>query len=385
MISFNQWLVALGCGLALAAPAQAAPGTEASSPKRAQAAPASGQSERRLIFVVIDGVRWQEVFRGADPRIAGDLRRDRDPARIRRAYLADDRPAQALTPFLHSLPAQGGVLTGDRDHDTCLRVGNRYWFSYPGYNEMLTGRTDSWANTNDAVPNPDISFLEWANRQPGYAGRVRAYATWDNFRNILSTGRSGIPVNAPARPLPASGPADGDARTHAMALRSVNEEDPAVLFVVYGDSDHFAHIGRYEDYLDQIHRVDGYLRDLWSAAQANPRWAGRTTLIVTTDHGRGRADFDNEAWRHHGSGFDASPDYKPEELEPGSDQTWAAYLGPRPAVATAKPSATLWPCPTSSQLAATALDALGMAWRDFNPSMSSPLFAPPEGGDGGGK
>lgn len=335
---------------------------------------AQAPARNRLILVVIDGVRWQEMFRGAEGRIVDDTRRTADAPRIRRAYLSSADPAAALTPFLHSVPARAGVMIGDRDHDSCMRVGNRYWFSYPGYNELLTGTTNSWANTNDAIPNPDISFLEWINGQPGHAGGVRAFATWNNFPNILNTGRSGIPVNRTDRPLPDGAAQGGDMHTHAMAMQSLRSEGPDILFVVYGETDDFAHHGQYAAYLDSLHRADGFIAELWNTAQAQPGWAGRTTLIVTTDHGRGRSDLDNENWRHHGSGYDASPLYRPEELEPGSDQTWAVYLGPRRAEPVVAPNPALWPCPTNSRLAATAIEAMGLDWRRFNPRMDAPMI-----------
>ncbi|MDR0779670.1 MAG: alkaline phosphatase family protein [Pseudomonadales bacterium] len=334
----------------------------------------AAEVQSRLIFVTIDGVRWQEIYHGAAERIVDDPRRTPEAERIRKDYLPNDQLAVALTPFLHSLEAKNGLLLGNRDKNYCMRVGNRYWFSYPGYNEMLTGRTDTWANTNDPIVNPDITILEWVNHLPGYAGKVRAYATWNNFRNILNQKRSGIAVNDPDTPLPEVAYDNADARTQALALQSLKHEDPRVLFVGFGQTDEYAHEGRYDHYLDALHAADGYIKALWDAVQADPRWAGNTTLIVTTDHGRGLADFDNENWRRHSSGIDAEGLFHPEDSWPGSDQTWAAYLGPRPVEPTSAPVPQLWPCPTTSQLAATALEALGLQWRDFNPKMNPPLL-----------
>lgn len=361
--------LALPVALAAAAALLTASG-RAAAQDDGPAAAVGGQN--RLIFVTIDGVRWQELFHGAASRVIDDPRRTPDRARVRKAYLTN-QPAEALTPFLHSVEKEGGVLLGNRDKNYCMRVGNRYWFSYPGYNEMLTGKTDTWANTNDPVVNPDITILEWLNAMPGYAGKVRAYATWDNFRNILNQKRSRIPVNDPSSPLPASVPAKGDARTQALALQSLRTEDPRVLFVGFGETDEVAHEGHYDRYLEALHAADGYIRELWQAAQADPHWAGHTTLIVTTDHGRGLADLDNENWRRHSSGIDAAGVFHPEDSWPGSDQTWAAYLGPRPVEPTAKPAEQLWPCSTTSQVAATAIEALDLKWTDFNPRMSPPL------------
>jgi len=352
-------------------------------PFAAAPAPAPG---RRLILVTEDGVRWQEVFRGAEERIAADKRRTRKAEEIARRFVAPADRVAALTPFLQSIPRRGGVLLGDRDANTCFRVGNKYWFSYPGYNEILTGRADSWANTNSPVPNPDITFLEWLDHSPGFEGKVRVVAS-DFFKPILNTARSRFSTNGiEGQPL-AGLPKGGDARIQALALRTLKEAgDTRVLYVAFGDTDHYAHGGEYDEYLLAIHDFDDYLRQLWEAAQADPAWAGKTTLIVTTDHGRGKSDLDNENWRHHGSGYvdenwrrladsaTPAPEFQSQELEQGSDQTWAAFLGPAPAKAAPTPPPGL--CPTASQVAATAIQALGLDWRAFNPKIGVPFAAP---------
>ena len=39
-------------------------------------------------------------------------------------------------------------------------------FSYPGYSETLTGHGDPRVDSNDAKPNPNVTVLEWVNKQP---------------------------------------------------------------------------------------------------------------------------------------------------------------------------------------------------------------------------
>jgi len=97
--------------------------------------------------------------------------------------------------------------------------------------------------------------------------------------------------------------------------------------------------------------------------QADPAYAGRTTLIVTTDHGRGVGN--REAWRHHG---------KPAFAQ--SDAVWVAAIGPD--VAPGRQPAG--DCASSSQIAATALTALGLDWRAFDPAAGRPLDILKSGG-----
>ena len=69
-------------------------------------------------------------------------------------------------------------------------VTNGLWFSYPGYNEMFSGAADPRVDSNDKVPNPNVTVLEWLNSRPGFQGRVAAFGSWDVLPFILNTGRS---------------------------------------------------------------------------------------------------------------------------------------------------------------------------------------------------
>jgi len=82
---------------------------------------------------------------------------------------------------------------------------------------------------------------------------------------------------------------------------------------------------------------------------------GNTAGQAFTDHGRGKGRPD--AWKHHG---------KPVFV--GSDETWAAVIGPDIA-----PGAQPTGCASTSQLAATALKALGLDWRAYDPAAGAPL------------
>lgn len=347
----RRFLTAAALALALAAPAKAA---------------------ERLVLVTIDGLSWTEVFRGANPERAGDRAFVSEPGEIRSLVETPDR-ATALMPFLHGVVAKRGVVIGDRDHGSCLAVANDKWFSYPGYNEILTGRPDPEIKSNEHGPNANVTILEWLNRQPGFKARVQAVTSWSAFRNILNVQRSGLPVDsgwdgqprggeadvtraAIARDLPHLWPtARFDALTQSHALQALKRDKPRVLYVSFNDTDDFAHEGHYDQVLLAAQRADRFVSELWQALQADPAYAGKTNLIVTVDHGRGTETRDS--WRHHGRPFI------------GSDGTWFAALGPDVRAG----GATNGACASSSQIAATALSLLGLDWKRFDPGIPAPL------------
>jgi hypothetical protein len=345
-------------------------------------------NRRRVVVVTLDGVRWQEIFRGAEAALAKDESYVRTPADIAREFVDVPDRARTLTPFLHDVVARQGMLIGDRDHGSCGEVANPYWFSYPGYNELFTGRPDPAVSSNDKIDNPNKTILEWLDGRPEFRGKIRAFGSWDVFPYILNRKRSGLPINAafdavtpPRTPgeamlnrvqagIPSPwGTVRYDALTFNYALESLRNDHPVALYISLGEPDEYAHEGHYDRYLQSIRRCDGFLRELWTALQSDPEYAGQTTLVVTTDHGRG----EGPKWRNHGSGRDAKGVVAdPDDVTPGSDQTWFAMIGPEISPDKAKgygPDR----CAKLEQVAATILVALGLDWHAFDAKIAPPL------------
>jgi arylsulfatase A-like enzyme len=58
-----------------------------------------------------------------------------------------------------------------------------------------------------------------------------------------------------------------------------------------------AHEGRYKSYLDAAHQVDAWIKQIWDFVQTDPQYKNKTTLFITTDHGRG--DTKKSEWSGH--------------------------------------------------------------------------------------
>ncbi|MFM7100791.1 MAG: hypothetical protein ACKO3N_06440, partial [Verrucomicrobiota bacterium] len=112
---------------------------------RAQAA-AGAVKTRNVILVTADGLRWEEVFRGAEEilmsRAYGNVS-DTNALRARFWRATAEERRAALFPFLWGTVAKQGQLWGNRDLGSPVRVGNGHHFSYPGYSEFLTGAPDA--------------------------------------------------------------------------------------------------------------------------------------------------------------------------------------------------------------------------------------------------
>jgi len=338
--------------------------------------PLSLKAEPKVVLVSIDGVRWQEVFAGADPSLYQQSQWVKTPELIR-AF----KPGQPelLMPFLHKTVKQRGITVGDRRQGSAINVSNPYQISYPGYQELLAGFSDPVINSNNKIANPNVTVLEWLNQQPQLQHKVAAFGSWDLFPYILNTKRSGLTVNAGfmqeqgklsekqkyLNQLQAKTPSPFssvrlDVFTQEFALEHLRLRKPKLLYIALGEADDFAHLGQYDQYLAAIHRSDQFIADLWQELQNDPYYRDQTTLLISTDHGRGEA----AQWRSHGKSA-AVPGYKgPVPQIAGSEHIWLAAMGPDiPATGLIRTTGS-W---QQGQMAATMAAVLGFDYQAVQP------------------
>jgi hypothetical protein len=150
-----------------------------------------------IIIITTDGLRWQDVFKGMDSAIANQSKfNEGDSAMIFSKYWAptEDERRKKLLPFLWSTILTKGQIYGNRTAGNKIDNANPFWFSYPGYSEIMTGYADTVIDRNDYPPNPNVTVLEFFNQQPTLKGKVAAFGAWEAFDRILNEARSGIPM-----------------------------------------------------------------------------------------------------------------------------------------------------------------------------------------------
>jgi hypothetical protein len=290
-----------------------------------------------VILVTFDGLRWQEVFSGADKKLLRSEKYCASPGEVAAQFWHKD-PAvrrKRLMPFFWSTLATEGQLIGNRRLGNKMNLATKYWISYSGYNEMLSGYPDPDVQHNRKVNNRNVTILEWANRQPLYSRKVAVVGSWDMFPYIVNTERSGIYVNAGNVPATGSNLTEKehclnaqlaqmqprwpavrqDTLTFQYAMEYLKREHPRVLHLAFGGTDEYAHKGKYDSYLRIIYQSDAMIQELWEWLQSQEQYRNKTTLIIATDHGRGYLD--KRSWKKHGRIW-----------YPGSNHVWAAVIGP---------------------------------------------------------
>ena len=335
---------------------------------------ASAQPVENIIIVTSDGLRWQEVFGGMDTAIANNRHFNQgDSAYLFQKYGGSNATEnrKKLLPFLWSIVSTQGQVYGNRTLGNMVNNANPYWFSYPGYSEIMTGYADTVVNSNDFPPNPNVTVLEFFNQQPKLKGSVAAFGAWEAFDRILNEKRSGIPVISAFDPVGGNNPtaqqkllndmlADSykpwhndeclDVFTHYAALECLKTKKPRVLYIAYGETDEWAHSGQYRSYLDAAHKVDDWLKQIWAFVQSDPQYKNKTALFVTTDHGRG--DAVKREWTSHGNSIK------------DAYQIWFAVMGPAtPAAGEMKTGVTLY----QNQFAQTIARLMGYTFTAQHP------------------
>jgi hypothetical protein len=335
-----------------------------------------------VFLVTADGLRHQEVFTGVDSRLMTEQGREESGIEsleeLRHEFWDDDPAArrEKLMPFFWRELSREGIVLGD------ARVKNPHHFSYPGYAEILNGQPLAEIASNDTVFSPRETLLEYVKRKRGLSGhQVAAFASWHVFNWITMREDGAIFCNAGYEGLglprftersrlldrlqfEMRTPWDSvrhDSVTLGLALDYVEQYRPTLFYLSLGEMDDWAHDRRYDRTIRSIRAFDDALRELWSYLQSTEPYRGRTTLVVTTDHGRGRTADD---WTSHGDDV------------PGSDEIWIGVFGPdtpnRGEIQTAGA--------TQSNIAATILELLALDPRDFNPDAEGPIEAAIERG-----
>ena len=305
----------------------------------ADGAPAAERKTENVILFTLDGARTQEIFGGLDLGILASVTKKGTPPEKTPAYrkywasTPEERRRKLMPFFWGELMAKHGSIAGNRALGSTVMVANRHRFSYPGYAEILNGNAhDDAIKTNDPIQNPFPTVLEFAKGELGLRReQVAVFASWEIIKWIAEHKSGELTCNAGFEPYEHPDPAIAelsrfqsqtppswdearfDAYTFRFALAHLERYKPRLLFISFDDTDDWAHRKQYDRTLDALHRSDAYIRTLWEALERIEEYRGRTTLILTADHGRGNTPKD---WCDHG------------EKTEGAQYVWLAVASP---------------------------------------------------------
>jgi hypothetical protein len=336
-----------------------------------------------VILVTLDGARTEEIFGGLDLDVLKSTLREKQTLEDQPAYkrfwadTAEARREKLMPFFWGTLMRQHGSIAGNMRAGSSVTLTNTLRFSYPGYSEILVGEAhDDTIKSNDPIRNPYATVLEELRRHLKLSqAEAAVFASWNVFNAIVEHTEGSLTVNAGFESFPADDPRVAelsrlqfetptpwdsvrhDLYTFQFALAHLKRARPRVLYLALGETDDWAHDGRYDRVLDAYARTDGYLKELWTWLQSEPAYAGRTHILITTDHGRGHTVKD---WRNHGAKVE------------GAQDVWIAFVSP---AMTRRGEWRDAPLLRTNQIAATLAGWMGLDWEALRPAAGRRIAA----------
>jgi hypothetical protein len=267
------------------------------------------RAESAVVLVVLDGVRWQEVFGGADRALAYE--RGMNP-------LAWASPRK-LMPNLQRLLDTRAIALGAPGRGAPITATGPQFISMPGYLEIFAGHPDPACDSNDCVRPVAHTVVDDVLQSSG-ADDVAVVSSWPSIARAASADPSRLVVSAGrkrvergdvlradeataeqldrgglAKAFPGIGDYRPDAITTRVALRVLAVEHPRFLFVGLGDADEYGHRNDYHGYLEAVRASDAFLGDLFATLDQMGARGRHTTVLVTADHGRAYSFVDHGA------------------------------------------------------------------------------------------
>lgn len=340
----------------------------------------AGNKTENVILIILDGARTNEMFQGVDLELLEVQAKDKavEESRLYQQFWADspvERREKLLPFFWNVWMADHGSIAGDRWNGSEAVLTNAHWFSYPGYSEILTGQAhDEEIASNAAVQNTFPSVMEFfASKLDLPQSGIASFASWSVMDYIVESKRGTIVSNAGYEAYESSDPAiqllselqfktlspwdsvRHDAYTFRFAMDYLKSHRPRVLYVSLGETDDWGHEKRYDRVVQALHANDDYFRELWEFLQSDDQYKNKTTILLTTDHGRGDTV---EDWPHHRSSVDSSK------------YTWIAVVGPDH---TQRGSWQNAETVQMNQIAATLSAFLGLDYSEWNKEAGKPV------------
>ena len=297
---------------------------------------AAQRKTENVILITLDGARRQEIFGGMDADLYRKIDADSENKQVFKTFFAAE-PAQRrekLMPFFWRIWMKNhGSVAGNSDLKSEALTTNNLLFSYPGYSEIVTGEArDDTIKSNSFVQNRFPSFLQFLQtRMKLDQNQVASFASWRVMKAIVTSKPDAFLTNAgydayesksrETRAISAAQfetllPSENvrhDYYTFRLAMAHLKKYRPRVLHIGFGETDTWAHARRYDHVLKSLNRTDNYFKELWQFLESDKQYRGKTSIVVTVDHGRGSSEKD---WNNHSAKI------------PEARHIWMAFVTP---------------------------------------------------------
>ena len=217
--------------------------------------------DARVVLFIIDGPRWSETF--------GDSLHRHIPG------------------MWNTLRPQGALCTNFRNEGATLTI--------PGHATMLTG---IWQYLNNqGLERPKAPTLFEYYRKTTGAPETDAVVV--SMKEKLEACAYGLdPGYGEAYRALVDVSPETDVETYEHLITHLDCDSPHLVVASFSQVDLTGHANNWEGYLRHIEIVDSLAVLTWNHLQANPAYAGKTYMFITSDHGR--HDDQHGGFQNHG-------------------------------------------------------------------------------------
>jgi predicted AlkP superfamily pyrophosphatase or phosphodiesterase len=224
-----------------------------------------------VIVLVIDGVRHTETF--------------------------GDTTYQNVPNLFYKLAPQGVLNTN-------FRANTPQTTTNAGHTAMVTGRYQRIKNNGTQLPRFPSMFQYYMKQHDIHKDKLWVISSkgklsilgntkhrkWhDLYQPHVFCGRNGNGKDHV-----------GDAKTWEKVLQVVDNYAPKLMIINLLAPDARAHANLWDGYIEAIKQSDEYALELWDKIQKHPEMKDKTTLLITSDHGR-NADGFRDGFISHGA------------------------------------------------------------------------------------
>lgn len=235
------------------------------SPALLTSPPVHGYKTSHVFIVVMDGVRYSETFGDPEHRFIPHL-------------FNDLRPQGTL--FTHYY--NRGVTITRQGHSTLI---SGTWQNVPNGGPRLTRPTlFEYYRDEKRVP-PMTCWSVFGKGSYAFAPYSSHPAYGSRFAGQhVHGGGPENPINEASL--------EGDIGVLNKVLQVMKADQPDIVFINFGYTDHSAHVAKdIREYYAAIRNCDEQMWKLWNAIQTDPHYRDTTTVFFTNDHGRHTTDF----------------------------------------------------------------------------------------------
>lgn len=212
-----------------------------------------GLKSENVIVLVIDGPRMSETW--------GD-------------------PQRKLIPNIANYFAENGVI-----YDHFRNSGGTYTLS--GHTAITTGHYQDINNSGEENPEHHSLFQAFLKETGKPSDKAWIISSKEKLHVLANTkNKNWKNKYCPSYNCGENGENRDDNATLNKAKEILDQHHPNLTLIQFKEPDYSGHANDWDGYLRGIRNTDSLAMELWKFIESDPVYSGKTSLLITNDHGR---------------------------------------------------------------------------------------------------